>query len=77
MHRVLKPVRKGALSVWQTPTPGNGFGILYSSISAYVDINAGLSHGPDFFQFSGGDKLGQAQINHGFCNPSISTVIQI
>ena len=76
MHRVLLPGGKVAISVWEAPNPGNGFGLLYSSISAHADMNVDIPHGPDFFQFSDEDKLSETLINIGFCNPSTRTVSQ-
>ena len=64
------------MSVWEAPNPGNGFGLLYSSISAHADMDVDLPHGPDFFQFSDEEKLGEILVNIGFCNPSTLTVSQ-
>ena len=33
MHRVLKPAGYLAVSVWEAPKPGNGFGLLFSAIN--------------------------------------------
>ena len=76
MHRVLIPGGRVAISVWEAPNPGNGFGLLYSSISAHADMNVDLPHGPDFFQFSDEERLGEILVNIGFCNPSTHTVSQ-
>ena len=77
MHRVLIPGGKVAMSVWEAPNPGNGFGLLYSSITAHADMNVDLPHGPDFFQFSDEEKLCEILVNIGFSNPSARTVSQI
>lgn len=76
MHRVLKPGGQVAMSVWEAPNPNNGFGLLYTSISAHADMNVDLPHGPDFFQFSDEDILSEALINIGFRDPLASTVSQ-
>ena len=57
MLRVVRPGGRIAVSVWQPPAPGNGFGLLYSSIRAHADMNVDLPHGPDFFQFSDDERM--------------------
>ena len=52
MVRIVRPGGRIAVSVWEPPAPGNGFGLLYGSIRAHADLNVDLPHGPDFFQFS-------------------------
>ncbi len=52
MLRVVRPGGRIAVSVWEPPAPGNGFGLLYGAIRAHADMNVDLPHGPDFFQFS-------------------------
>ena len=76
MHRVLKPGGKVALSVWEAPNPGNGFGLLYRAISAHADMDVDLPHGPDFFQFSDEEKLGEVLVQIGFSNPATRVVSQ-
>ena len=76
MHRVLIPGGMVSMSVWEAPNPGNGFGLLYSSITAHADMDVDLPHGPDFFQFSDEEILSEVLVNIGFCNPSASTVDQ-
>lgn len=76
MRRVLKPGGRVAVSVWEAPGTGNGFGLLYGSIKAHADMTVDLPHGPDFFQFSGPDKLISALLETGFCKPSVITVAQ-
>jgi hypothetical protein len=56
-----------AISVWERPSPTNGFGVLYGALKARGRLDVPLPHGPDFFQF--GDletmkaALAQAQFN--------------
>ncbi len=57
MVRVVRPGGRIAVSVWEPPSPGNGFGLLYDSIRAHADLNVDLPHGPDFFQFSDDTRM--------------------
>ena len=76
MHRVLKPGGQIAVSVWQAPGPGNGFGLLYGALKAHADLNVDLPHGPDFFQFSDVTVLGNALQHSGFRAPTTVEVEQ-
>ena len=76
MYRVLKPGGRVALSVWEPPNAGNGFGLLFGSIKAHADMGVDLPHGPDFFQFSDPARLTDALQETGFKEPSINTVEQ-
>ena len=77
IFRVLKPAGRAAISVWQAPRPGNGFGLLYGTIKAHADMNVALPEGPDFFQFSGRGALDRALAEHGFREPATIGVEQI
>lgn len=57
MHRVLTPGGRLAVSVWERPGPGNGFGLLYNAVRTHGRLDVGLPHGPDFFQFSDPARL--------------------
>jgi ubiquinone/menaquinone biosynthesis C-methylase UbiE len=76
MHRVLKPGGRVALSVWEPPNPSIGFGLIYGAIRAHANMDVGLPHGPDFFQFSDSAKLSEALLETGFSNPSVDRVPQ-
>ena len=76
MHRVLKPAGYVAVSVWEAPKPGNGFGILFGAIKRYGDLTVPLPHGPDFFQFSEPEKLRAALQDMGFRDAVAVTIQQ-
>ncbi len=76
MYRVIKPGGRVAVSVWEHPKPGNGFGLLFASIKAHGDLNVPLPHGPDFFQFSKNGRLAEALQNIGLSETSILSVEQ-
>ena len=46
-----------AVSVWESPTDANGFGLLFDAIRSHGQLDVPLPHGPDFFQFSDGPKM--------------------
>jgi SAM-dependent methyltransferase len=77
IYRVLKPGGRVAISVWQAPGPGNGFGLLYGTITAHANMNVPLPEGPDFFQFSGPGALERALAEPGFREPSTIGVDQV
>ena len=77
MWRVLHPGGRLAVSVWASPKPTNGFGLLYGCIKAHGDLNVPLPHGPDFFQFSEHEKLTTALQITGFRDVSVRTLEQI
>jgi SAM-dependent methyltransferase len=76
MHRVLKPGARLAVSVWQAPAAGNGFGLFIDAIKAYADLSVPLPHGPDFFQFSADGKLAAALETCGLSDVEVSRVDQ-
>jgi len=76
IYRVLKPGGRAAVSVWEAPGPGNGFGLLYGAIKTHADMNVPLPEGPDFFQFSGPGALDRALADCGFREPQTRSVEQ-
>ena len=76
MHRVLKPGRHAATSVWVEPGADNGFGLLYGAIKAHADLDVPLPSGPDFFQFSAPGALEAALADSGFSDTASLTVQQ-
>jgi len=76
MYRVLKPGGQVALSIWEAPTPANGFGLVYSSIKTHGDLSVPLPHGPDFFQFSDETRLSEVLRLSGFSGISVKTAEQ-
>jgi SAM-dependent methyltransferase len=66
MRRVLRPGGRVAISVWQAPSPSNGFGLLLGAVKAHGRLDVPLPHGPDLFQFSSEDALKAALIDTGF-----------
>jgi SAM-dependent methyltransferase len=77
MHRVLRPGGRFATSVWETPKPTNGFGLLFGSIKKHGNLDVPLPHGPDFFQFSDHEKLASALQGTGFREVTVQTIEQI
>ena len=76
MYRVLKPGGRVALSVWETPSAANGFGLIYGSLKALAKLDVDLPHGPDFFQFSDPERLKGALLHTGFEQADITSVPQ-
>lgn len=76
MLRVLTPGGRLAASVWQAPTPENGFGLVYGAIKAHGSLDVPLPHGPDFFQFSAREKLAAALRETGFEDVEVREVEQ-
>jgi hypothetical protein len=46
MRRVLRPGGRVALSVWERPSPTNGFGLLLGALKAHGRLDIPLPHGP-------------------------------
>ncbi len=57
MVRVVRPGKRVAISVWDNTTPNNGFGMIYAAVRAHGTLDVSLPHGPDYFQFSTGEKM--------------------
>src|SRR5262249_38290086 len=51
MRRVLRSGGRVAISVWERPSPSNGFGLLLSAAKAHGRLDVPLPHGADAFQF--------------------------
>ena len=76
MHRALTPGGRLAVSVWERPGPGNGFGLLYNAVRTHGRLDVGLPHGPDFFQFSDPSRLRAALSDTGLVDIEVSAVAQ-
>lgn len=76
MCRVLRPGGKVAVSVWDTPSSENGFGILFETVKQFGDMKTDLPHGPDFLQFSTPEKMCEALLASGFREPAVTSVDQ-
>lgn len=76
MHRVLKPGGRVAVSVWQRPTPGSGFGAIVTAIQVHGRQDLQLPHGPDFFQFSDPEAMRAALAEAGFTDVRTFPVAQ-
>jgi SAM-dependent methyltransferase len=55
MLRVLHPGGRATLSVWDAT--GAGFTLVYEAIRARGNLDVGLPHGPDFFQFGSPERM--------------------
>lgn len=66
MFRVVRPGGKVAVSVWESTTPHNGFGLVYAAVRAHGNLNVPLPHGADFFQFGTETKMSAALAETGF-----------
>src|SRR6266851_197788 len=51
-HRVLRPGRRFAFTVWGAPELALGFGLVVRAVEKYGEPGVGLPEGPPFFQFS-------------------------
>ncbi len=76
LRRVLKPGGRVAVSVWEPPRAGNGFGLLFGAIKRHGDLDVPLPHGPDFFQFSDADRLSSALAEAGLRDVRVERVEQ-
>lgn len=68
MVRVVQPGGRVAISVWDSTTPDNGFGLIYAAVRAHGRMDVSLPHGPDFFQFGTLDKMGAALTEIGLAD---------
>jgi SAM-dependent methyltransferase len=74
MRRVLRPGGRVAISIWERPSPNNGFGVLMGAIKAHGRLDVPLPHGPDFFQFGDMDNMKGALAQTGFIDVDAVTV---
>jgi SAM-dependent methyltransferase len=74
MRRVLRPGGRVAISVWERPSPDNGFGLVMGAIKAHGRLDVALPHGPDFFQFGDQDSLKSALALTGFIDTNATTL---
>jgi SAM-dependent methyltransferase len=74
MRRVLRPGGRAAVSVWERPSPSNGFGILMGTIKALGRLDVPLPHGPDVFQFGDLDAMKAALSESGFTEIKATSV---
>ena len=76
MSRVVRPGGRIAVSVWEPPAPGNGFGLLYGAIRAHADMQVDLPHGPDFFQFSDSERMTELLVAAGLEDIAVTAAAQ-
>jgi ubiquinone/menaquinone biosynthesis C-methylase UbiE len=57
MRRVLRAGGRVAISVWEQPSPNNGFGLVMGAVKAHGRLDALLPQGPAFFQFGDQESL--------------------
>lgn len=74
MRRVLRPGGRVAISVWERPSPNNGFGLVMGALKTYGRLDVPLPHGPDFFQFGDPESLKGALAETGFVDINASVV---
>ena len=68
MRRVVRPLGRIAISVWDSTTPHNAFGMIYAAVGAHGSFDVQLPHGPDFFQFGTEESMRAALTEIGFSN---------
>jgi ubiquinone/menaquinone biosynthesis C-methylase UbiE len=68
MLRVVRSAGRVAISVWDSSTPSNGFGMIYAAVRAHGSLDVPLPHGPDFFQFGTQAKMRAALVEIGLSN---------
>ena len=66
MLRVVRPAGRVAISVWDSTTPNNGFGMIYAAVRAHGSFDVPVPHGPDYFQFSTDERMRAALSEIGF-----------
>lgn len=76
MVRVLRPSGRVAISVWEAPSPTNGFGVIFGAFKDHADPAVSLPHGPDFFQFSIPENLRAALETTGLHQATVQHVDQ-
>ena len=76
MFRVVRPGGQIAVSVWESTTPHNGFGLVYAAVRAHGNLNVPLPHGADFFQFGTEAKMSAALAETGFTDVKAAYVPQ-
>ena len=76
MCRVLRPGKRVAISVWESPKRGNGLGLLFGALKIHGDLNVPLPHGPDFFQFSEVECMTDALTGLGLRDIRVQSVNQ-
>lgn len=76
MRRVLRPGGRVAISVWERPSPANGFGLLLGTVRAHGRLDVPLPHGPDFFQFGDPEYMKAALAQADFSDVAATTVDQ-
>jgi len=74
MRRVLRPGGRVAITVWERPSPNNGFGLVMGALKTYGRLDVSLPHGPDFFQFGDPESLKGALTETGFADVSATAI---
>jgi SAM-dependent methyltransferase len=76
MRRVVRPGGRVAVSVWDSTTANNGFGLVYVAVRAHGNLNVPLPHGADFFQFGTVEKMRAALTEVGFADANATFIPQ-
>ena len=76
-YRVLRPGGRFAFTVWDTPGPGTGFGIVLHAIQTHGNLSVPLPPGPPFFRFSDPAESTRVLNAAGFVDVRVIQVPQV
>jgi ubiquinone/menaquinone biosynthesis C-methylase UbiE len=74
MRRVLRPGGRVAISVWERPSPNNGFGLVMGAVKAHGRLDVALPQGPEFFQLGDQESLKAALAQTDFVDVNTTFV---
>jgi SAM-dependent methyltransferase len=71
VHRVLRPGRRYAFTVWAGPDQAVGFGMVLRAVEALGEKDVPLPQGPPFFRFSSADEARRTLEQVGFADVTV------